>query len=177
MNFKSMQHNLGPGLSSMASKLIIGAMFSLLIVVPGGVVSAAENKMTADQLVNLSQELVKREEQIKLRELALQQKSDELESNIKNFEGRLKEFEEQQSKILGCLAEQDAQKNKRLDQLVTSIAAMRPQNAAEVLSVQDADIAVRILDRLDPAQSAKIFNLMDKESSAGLQKQYLNMKK
>ncbi len=138
---------------------------------------AAENKMTADDLVNLSQELVKREEQIKLRELALQQRSDELENNIKNFEQRLKEFEEQQSKILGCLTEQDAQKNKRLDQLVTSIAAMRPQNAAAVLSVQDAEIAVRILDRLDPTQAAKIFNLMDKEISAGLQKQYLNMKK
>jgi len=158
----------------LAGTAIVGC--GVLLLTPG-VAEADQSERTADQMVNMSQELVKREEQIKQRELALQQKQDELDNNIKNFEARLKEFEEQQSKILGCLAEQDAQKNKRLDQLVTSIAAMRPQNAAAVLSVQDADIAVQILDRLDAAQAAKIFNLMDKEISAGLQKQYLNMKK
>jgi len=175
MNLKKYFPYLGRGMLLSLSGL--GLLWLWIIL---GICSAAmadQKEVSADKMISLSQELVKREEQIKQRELALQQKQDELDNNIKNFEARLKEFEEQQSKILGCLAEQDAQKNKRLDQLVTSIAAMRPQNAAAVLSVQDAEIAVRILDRLDPTQAAKIFNLMDKEISAGLQKQYLNMKK
>ena len=61
--------------------------------------------------------------------------------------------------------------------MVDVISAMRPQNAADVLSVQDADISVQILEKLDPTKISKIFNSMDKEISARLQKQFMNMKK
>jgi flagellar motility protein MotE (MotC chaperone) len=54
---------------------------------------------------------------------------------------------------------------------------MKPQKAAELLSVQDSDISVKILELIKPERASKIFNLMDKEVSARLQKQYLNMAK
>ena len=35
----------------------------------------------------------------------------------------------------------------------------------------------KIIERIDPQKASKIFNLMDKEVSARLQKQYMYMKK
>jgi len=57
------------------------------------------------------------------------------------------------------------------------ISNMKPDKAASVLSVQDSEIAVQILQMIDPKKASKIFNFMDKEVSAKLQKQYLQMKK
>jgi flagellar motility protein MotE (MotC chaperone) len=61
--------------------------------------------------------------------------------------------------------------------MVDVVSGMRPQNAADILSVQDVEIAVKILGKLEPTKVSKIFNSMDKEISARLQKQYMNMKK
>ena len=63
----------------------------------------------------------------------------------------------------------------RVKQLVSVISNMRPQKAAELLSVQESQISVKLLQKIDPEKASKIFNLMDKEVSARLQKQYLNM--
>ena len=65
----------------------------------------------------------------------------------------------------------------RVQQLVEVISNMKPQRAADLLSVQDPDISVRIFEKTNPTKASKIFNLMDKEVSARLQKQYLNMQK
>ena len=54
---------------------------------------------------------------------------------------------------------------------------MKPQVAAEMLSVQESKLSVEIISKLDPVKVSKIFNLMDKEISARLQKEYLNMQK
>ena len=61
--------------------------------------------------------------------------------------------------------------------LLPSPLRLRPQKAAEILSVQDSSIAVQILQKIDPKKASKIFNFMDKDISAKLQKQYLLMKK
>ena len=50
-------------------------------------------------------------------------------------------------------------------------------SAADILAIQDPDLSVRILAELDSTKMSKIFNLMDKEVSARLQKQFLQMKK
>ncbi len=54
---------------------------------------------------------------------------------------------------------------------------MRPEKASQLLSVQGAEISVQILSEIDEKKASKIFNLMDKEISARLQKQYLDMKR
>ena len=61
--------------------------------------------------------------------------------------------------------------------MVEIISGMKPVMAGNVLSVQDSDIAVKILSELPAMKISKIFNSMDKEISARLQKQYMNMKK
>lgn len=81
------------------------------------------------------------------------------------------------SAFIGCVQQNEDEGKGRVAQLVEMVSNMKPQKAAEVLSVQEADIAVKILQMIDAKKASKIFNFMDKEVSARLQKQYLNMKK
>ena len=96
----------------------------------------------------------------------------------KDFRSKIKLFRDEQDKVIGCVRdnEKDASK-KRIDHIVKVISGMKPANAAEVLTVQDSGISVQIISKLNPEKVSKIFNLMDKEISARLQKSYINMKK
>jgi flagellar motility protein MotE (MotC chaperone) len=128
-------------------------------------------------LIEFSKELLDKEEQLKVKELEIQKGQDQLKLNQADFQKKVVEFQESQKKFLGCVDAQNEKAEKRVGQMVEVISGMKPQNAAEVLSVQDPDLSVRILAQLDTLKASKIFNLMDKEVSARLQKQFLLMKK
>lgn len=129
------------------------------------------------KIIGLSRELLKKEEQLKLREMDIEKKEETLQINSSDFEKRVKKFQGRQSKFLGCLDEMDNQRLKRVTHMVEVVSGMKPQSAAEVLSVQDTDISIKILGLLPSEKVSKIFNLMKKEISARLQKQYMTMKK
>ena len=61
-------------------------------------------------------------------------------------------------------------RESRVDHLVQVVSGMKPQTAADMLSVQESSLTVEIISMLDPTKISKIFNLMDKEISARLQK-------
>jgi len=128
-------------------------------------------------IVDLSNELLKKEDDLKNRELQISKDQEQLELTKKDFEKKLKKFQEDQIKVIGCIDINDKEKEKRVAHMVEVVSGMKPQTAAEVLSVQEADLSVRILGLLDPTKVSKIFNLMNKEISARLQKQYLDMKR
>ena len=134
-------------------------------------------KISNKGLVELSNELIKKEEEIKLAEMELKKREDALKLTEEDLSKKFKEFEKSRTEFIGCLTKNEQEEKKRITHMVSTVSGMKPKNAAEVLSVQDADIAVKILGRLKSEKVAKIFNLMDKEVSARLQKQYLNMKK
>lgn len=134
-------------------------------------------KAGSANLVDFSKELLEKEEGIKNKELAVKKEQEELEMNKADFKKKLVEFQDSQKKFLGCVDEKNAKADKRVSQMVEVISGMKPQNAADVLTVQDPELSVRILSELDSAKTSKIFNLMDKEVSARLQKQFLQMKK
>jgi flagellar motility protein MotE (MotC chaperone) len=134
-------------------------------------------KMGSGSIVAFSKELMEKEEKIKLKELELKRRQESLDLNIKDFEKKLTAFDQRQSKLIGCMDENDQQGKKRVDHMVSVISGMKPLNAANLLSVQDSEISVKILGMLDPVKVSKIFNLMQKEISARLQKQYMTMKK
>lgn len=129
------------------------------------------------QLANLSRELLQKEEELRIREIQVKKLEQQLTITEQDLNKRLTEFTSQQQQFLGCLDQQDQQVNDRVQHMVDVVSGMRPQNAADVLSVQDADISVKILAQLQPDKVSRIFNLMDKEVSARLQKQYMDMKK
>jgi flagellar motility protein MotE (MotC chaperone) len=134
-------------------------------------------RVGSGNLIEFSKELMDKEEQLKVKELEIQKGQDQLKLNQVDFQKKVVEFQDSQKKFLGCVDAQNEKAEKRVGQMVEVISGMKPQNAAEVLSVQDPDLSVRILAQLDTSKASKIFNLMDKEVSARLQKQFLLMKK
>jgi flagellar motility protein MotE (MotC chaperone) len=139
-------------------------------------VSKTMKKAGSANLVDFSKELLEKEEGIKVKELALKKQEEQLANNIADFKKSIIQFQDSQKKFLGCVDDKEAKTEKRVSQMVEVISGMKPQNAADVLTVQDPDLSVRILSELDAAKASKIFNLMDKEVSAKLQKQFLQMK-
>jgi flagellar motility protein MotE (MotC chaperone) len=134
-------------------------------------------KAGSGNIVDFSKELLEKEEAIKVKELNLLKEQEQLKINISDFQKKVIEFQESQKNFLGCIDSQNEKVEKRITQMVEVVAGMKPQSAADVLSVQDPDLSVRILGELDSQKASKIFNLMDKEVSARLQKQFLQMKK
>jgi len=130
-----------------------------------------------NRIVDFSKELLAKEESLKVKELEIKKAEEQLNLNMKDFSDKLKKFQEEQSKLLACIDDKDKEKSKRINHLVEVISGMKPEKAASVLSVQDADIAVQVMGLLEPVKVSKIFNLMDQEISARLQKQYMNMKR
>lgn len=131
----------------------------------------------SENMVALSKELYEKERAIKLAESKIKQREDQVGIIENELTKKIKELQTKEGKILACLDEHDQHEKKRIDHMVDAISGMRPQNAADVLSVQDPDISVKILDRLPASKVSKIFNSMKKEISARLQKQYMNMEK
>lgn len=134
-------------------------------------------KAGSGHLVDFSKELLEKEDAIKNKELLLQKQEEELKNSKMDFQKKIAEFEESQKKFLGCIEGQKEAMDKRVSQMVEVISGMKPQSAADVLAIQDPELSVRILAMLEAQKASKIFNLMDKEISAKLQKQFLQMKK
>ncbi len=141
-----------------------------------------ETKKKVDSIKNksvseLTKELLDKEEKLKLKELELQKLSDSLKVSENDIAKRYSDLSEKQKSFIGCVEKNEDEGKARIGQLVDMVSNMKPQKAAEVLSVQDSEIAVKILQMIDAKKASKIFNFMDKEISAKLQKQYLLMKK
>ena len=140
-------------------------------------VAAKLEKLGNGTLVDFSKQLMEKEEKLRLAELELKKREDTLSNNQRDLQQGIKSFQEKQNKFLSCLDDNERKKQERIQHMVDSIAGMRPKSAADLLSVQDADLSVQILSKLESTKVSKIFNLMDKEISARLQKQFMTMKK
>ncbi|MFA5584504.1 MAG: hypothetical protein WDA09_09850 [Bacteriovoracaceae bacterium] len=140
-------------------------------------VSAQVDKIKKVSVTDLTKELVKKNEEISLKELELKKREDALLAAEKELASKYIEVDKKQKQIIGCIDKNNEDEKLRITQVVDMISNMRPQKAAEVLSVQDSIIAVQILQQIDAKKASKIFNFMDKDVSAKLQKQYLQMKK
>ena len=134
-------------------------------------------RLTGDNAISFSRELLKREKEMKIEELELKKQREQLMMDRKELSKKLAIFLKSQNKIIGCMDGAEEAKGKRIGHMVDVISNMRPKAAAGVLAVQDVNISVKILELLPAAKVSKIFNLMDKEISARLQKQYMTMKK
>jgi flagellar motility protein MotE (MotC chaperone) len=137
----------------------------------------ALKRIGQEKLADLSRELLSRESTLKDRELEIEKMKQELLLSQEEFQRQLKDFQSKQQSILGCLEKQSDLREKRINHMVDVVSNMKPEVAAEVLSVQETALSVEILGKLDAGKVSKIFNLMDKEISARLQKQYMNMKR
>lgn len=135
------------------------------------------DRLKKSSVTDLTKELLAKEKKIDETRAELEQREEQLKLSEKSLSTRIVEFEKEQMKVLNCIADSKAQSAQRINQIVSIISGMKPDKAAQMLSIQDSAIAVNILGKIDPVKASKIFNLMDKEVSARLQKQYLDMRK
>ena len=140
-------------------------------------ISEKLDKIKDKNIVSFSKSLLKKEEKLKDLEMKLERKEEELKINSKDLDEKINRFIKKQKKFIACIGNIEKGKQRRINHLVEVIAGMKPARAGSVLSVQDSDIAVKILSELPAVKMSKIFNSMDKEISARLQKQYMNMRK
>jgi flagellar motility protein MotE (MotC chaperone) len=136
-------------------------------------VDMIKNKSVAE----LTKELLDKEEKLKIKELEIQKHFDAIKASESDVAKKYSDLAEKQKDFIGCVDKIEDESKGRIGQLVETLTSMKPQKAAEILSVQDSEIAVKILQSIDAKKASKIFNFMDKEISAKLQKQYLLMKK
>lgn len=136
-------------------------------------IDTIKNKSVSD----LTKELMDKDEKLRLKEIDLLKQQDAIRVSEGDIAKRYAELAEKQKSFIGCAEKNSEDSKARIGQLVEMVSNMKPDKAASVLSVQDADIAVQILQMIDPKKASKIFNFMDKDVSAKLQKQYLQMKK
>ena len=120
---------------------------------------------------------MEKERDLNIRDDVLNQREQSIKLSAADLAKKVSDFESRQSKLISCLDGVDKQKKDRVRHMVDTISGMKPQSAADLLSVQEAELAVEILAALESAKVSKIFNMMDKEISARLQKQYMTMKK
>lgn len=140
-------------------------------------VTSRLEKLGSSSIVDFSKQLMEKEEGLRLRELELIKREDEIANSRRDLNDGIKSFQVKQANFLSCLDDNERKRIERIQHMVDSIAGMRPKSAADLLSVQEADITVQILSKLDSTKVSKIFNLMDKEISARLQKQFMTMKR
>jgi flagellar motility protein MotE (MotC chaperone) len=140
-------------------------------------VDAQIKRIKKSSVADLTREILEREKELEKKEGMLQKKVEQLKRGEESLAKKIFDVENQQKKIIGCIENNKTGQARRVKQLVSMISNMKPVKAADVLSVQDSLISVKILEQIDPKRASRIFNLMDKEVSARLQKQYLNMQK
>jgi flagellar motility protein MotE (MotC chaperone) len=140
-------------------------------------VTSKIEKLGNASIIDFSKQLMEKEEKLRALELELRKREDAISNGQRSLQDGLKALQVKQEKFLSCLDDNERRKKERIQHMVDSIAGMKPQNAADLLSVQEADISIQILGSLDSAKVSKIFNLMDKEISARLQKQFMTMKR
>lgn len=134
-------------------------------------------KIGRGKMIPFSQELLSKELLLEKKEKEMKVKEDQLKVHEEQLKVKVIEFKNEQEKFISCIDKIDQDEKNRISHMVDVVSNMRPINAASLLSQQDSEISVKILARLEPVKVSKIFNLMEKEVSARLQKQYMTMKR
>lgn len=133
-------------------------------------------KFSPENFAILSREILEKEQTLREKEKEVRLKEEQVKISEEQLSKKVVDFELRQQKFIGCVDKIEAEQKTRIDKIVEVVANMRPQTAADLLSVQEPSLSVQILSRLASDKSSKIFNLMNKEISAKLQKLYLDMK-
>ena len=102
-----------------------------------------------------------REAELAAREAALKQME-------RNVDAKLAELKRVEASIKKLLDQADVLKDERIKRQVATYQAMKPKQAAQVLSSMDQDLAVKILTGMKPKVSGEIMTYMQTDKAAKL---------
>ncbi len=127
--------------------------------------TAAET--TEDDVGPLSRALQKREAELDKRERELDKQEERLDQRLAELKALREEIAQIRKQIQTALEKQDAERDKRMQDVADSLAEMDPANAAQTIEqwpTEDAAVALRLIKE---RERGKILDEMDPEK-AGL---------
>lgn len=154
--------------------LILGA------VIGSGTLAFAESsgegiinpkRSTGAGLQELAGRLSARERALARRAASLTDREADLREAEQRLEVRLLEMETLRDEIDGKLAELDAIEERRRGQVTEMTEKMRAKQSGPFLAALDEDLAVDLLDRMQPSKAAKILAAMPPPKAARLAEQ------
>jgi len=105
---------------------------------------------------------------LKRREDELAAKERALASMEKSIDDKLAELKRSEATLKGLLDQADVLKDARIKRQVDTYMAMKPKQAAEVLSNMDQDLAVKILTGMKPKVAGEIMTYVKTPKAAKL---------
>lgn len=138
-------------------------------VAPAAEAAAADGDMLAESAI--PQAKVGESQEAKganRREAELAAKERALTAMEKSIDDKLAELKRVESSIKKLLDEADSLKDARIKRQVDTYMAMKPKQAAEVLSNMDQELAVKILTGMKPKVAGEIMTYVKTEKAAKL---------
>ena len=124
--------------------------------------SLALSKQTEDQQIKS----IKEEQQKLLQwQKELQQKEERLKKIELDIIEKEAKIDEMKKEILSIYKNIKAIQNANVAELATIYSKMKPNEASQVISQMDVDLAVKIFLKMKPNKIAKILNLLNREKA------------
>lgn len=117
---------------------------------------------------NVLDALDQRERAVARREAAVEAREADLRILEQTLTGRMGDLTRIRGELKGELEKLDTTRQTRVSDMVKVFNAMRPNEAAPILSAVEKDLAVEVLSRMGKAKAAKVLGAMDPQVAAGL---------
>jgi len=163
-----------------SSKLSLLATLLLGAVIGSGTLAFAESsgdgilnprRSTDAGLQELAGRLNARDRALERRAASLGDREADLREAEQRLEVRLMEMETLRDEIDGKLAELDAIEERRRQQVTEMAERMRAKQSGPFLAEMDEDLAVDLLDRMQPSKAAKVLAAIPPAKAARLAEQ------
>lgn len=162
-------------------RIVIASLLTLALLVGAGVAVAQQADDAAAEppapeitdrdprgLRSLADTLRQRERALDRRERTLDRQADDLAKARAEVESRLAELTATREAVEGLLAKLEDEEDGRLASLVKMVEGMRGKQAAPFVTELDDDLAVRVLDRMNPSKASKVLAAMAPKDAASL---------
>lgn len=132
---------------------------------------SASRQAPGSGLQDLVGRLNARERALDRRERSVEDREGDLREAEDRLRERLEDLEEVRGELDDKLAELDAIEEGRRAALTEMTSKMRPKQAAPFVAALQDDLAVDVLDRMQPAKAGKILAVMPPDKAASLAEQ------
>ncbi len=162
-----MTRSLGMIMGAIALGAVAGYGVSVAMGAPEGLDAGlrAGTDRGKEQLVLLLQ---RKEESLNRRQQTITAREADVRAAEEQVERRIIELQELREQVRASLASLDGDRQERVNGLVKMFESMRPNQAADILTVTDNDIALEVLERMNRGKAGKTLAAMDPKRAAYL---------
>ena len=130
--------------------------------------SKAPSQSYSEAEVKLLQELAKRRTELDQRADELTQRETLLKAAEQRVDEKIEQLKQLQASVDASLGKVDAQEDQRLNSLVAIYSAMKPKEAAPILSDLDMPVLLQLLTRMKDRTTSAIMAAMDPKKAQSI---------